>query len=109
MKSDTCYREHGWNCDVQNLDWSQEMSESASEVNLCDKTVEKIDAKDLLAQGGPLHFIVMAKLKALTTEAASESTIAMIKEFKIKEQGGEDICTVVSVLRADKVPHDSVH
>ena len=76
-----------------------------------------MDAKDSLGQGGPLHFIIMTKLIASTTEAASDSLVTKIKEFKIKEQGREDICTVVTILSgacsllklAGKAPHDLVH
>ena len=94
---------------VQNVSWGQEVMENSSEKELFLKVLEGLKEIPRSEQGAPVFFVLLKGL----IQSNTESTVAILKkkltDMKISNYPGENVRTVVSLIRGVLARLESVY
>ena len=107
-------RLYGQEWDLQNLDWSQELLQESSEVDLANKVQEDLLGVPSEYECGPLYFFYMMKRIISSSEDAVVSLISKVKGMRIMDFEGENVPKATGQIKLaikrleilDKVPAD---
>lgn len=82
------------------LDWSYRMLKANIESKLMMQLQQQYDQFPLSQQGGPLLLILLLKSLLHTNEAVVRKLFDLVKTYKIRDQAGENIEAVCSLLKS---------
>ena len=85
---------------AENMKLSFEFFRNNTDEYLFNKTLESYEQYPVLCRGGPLMAYLLLSKILTTTESAIEILLVKIKSLKIRNIKGEDVDSVVSLIRS---------